>query len=87
MTSWLYVAFTIPAILLSPLAGVYVDRWSNKAILIISNLARGCFCQSGSLVPSITHSTKLCLLLAFLYFRSFTIFWSGRNSIHSKIGP
>ncbi len=43
MTSLLYVAFTIPAILLSPLAGVYVDRWSNKAILIGSNLARGIF--------------------------------------------
>lgn len=24
MTSWLYVAFTIPAVLLSPIAGVYV---------------------------------------------------------------
>src|ERR1700722_15119824 len=40
MTSWLYVAFTIPAVLLSPLAGVYVDRWSSKAILIFSNVAR-----------------------------------------------
>ena len=27
MTSLLYVAFTIPAIILSPVAGVYVDRW------------------------------------------------------------
>ncbi|HEY9785003.1 MAG TPA: MFS transporter [Candidatus Obscuribacterales bacterium] len=43
MTSWLYVAFTIPAVVLSPVAGVYVDRWSNRAVLIISNLARAFF--------------------------------------------
>jgi len=65
MTSWLYVAFTIPAVLLSPLAGVYVDRWSNKTILIVSNVARGFFVSLVGL-SSVTHSTKLCLLLAFL---------------------
>lgn len=64
MTSLLYVTFTIPAILLSPVAGVYVDRWSNKTILFISNLARAAFV---SLVAcaEISHSAKLCLLLAF----------------------
>ena len=35
------VAFTIPAILFGSLAGVYVDRWSKKSILVISNLVRG----------------------------------------------
>ena len=65
MTSWLYVAFTIPAVLLSPLAGVYVDRWSNKTILILSNLARSLFvCLIAS--ATVCHSTRLCLLLAFL---------------------
>lgn len=45
MTSLLYVAFTIPAVVLSPLAGVYVDRWSNKAVLVGSNLFRAmCVC-------------------------------------------
>lgn len=43
LTSWLYVAFTIPAVLLSPLAGVYVDRWSNKVILFGSNVLRAIF--------------------------------------------
>lgn len=43
ITSFLYVAFTIPAIILSPIAGVYVDRWSNKAVLVGSNVARGVF--------------------------------------------
>ncbi len=45
LTSYLYVAFTIPAVLLSPMAGVYVDRWSNKAVLVLSNLFRAaCIC-------------------------------------------
>jgi MFS family permease len=64
MTSWLYVAFTIPAVILSPVAGVYVDRWSNKAVLIVSNLARA-FCVALIMVPWIASAPKLCLLLAF----------------------
>jgi MFS family permease len=43
MTSLLYVAFTIPAVVLSPIAGVYVDRWSNRAVLVCSNLLRAAF--------------------------------------------
>jgi MFS family permease len=35
------VAFTIPAVLFGSLAGVFVDRWSKKAVLVISNLLRG----------------------------------------------
>jgi MFS family permease len=35
------VAFTIPAILFGTIAGVYIDRWLKRRVLIISNLARG----------------------------------------------
>ncbi len=35
------VAFTMPAILFGSLAGVFIDRWSKKAVLIVSNLLRG----------------------------------------------
>lgn len=35
------IAFTIPAMLFGSLAGVYVDRWSKKAVLVVSNLLRG----------------------------------------------
>ena len=37
------IAFTIPAILFGSLAGVYVDRWSKKSVLVLSNLFRGVF--------------------------------------------
>jgi predicted MFS family arabinose efflux permease len=35
------IAFTIPAVLFGSLAGVYVDRWSKVAVMVISNLFRG----------------------------------------------
>ena len=65
ITSWLYVAFTIPAIALGPVAGVYVDRHSNKLVLIVSNLARAFFVSMVAF-PWISSSPKACLALAFL---------------------
>jgi MFS family permease len=39
--SAIMIAFTIPAVLFGSLAGVYVDRWSKKAVMVVSNLVRG----------------------------------------------
>lgn len=39
--SSIMVAFTIPAMLFGSIAGVYVDRWSKKAVLVLTNLLRG----------------------------------------------
>lgn len=44
ISSWvsaMMIAFTIPAILFGSLAGVYVDRWSKKTVLVVTNLLRG----------------------------------------------
>ncbi|MDJ0725526.1 MAG: MFS transporter [Prochloraceae cyanobacterium] len=41
--SAIMIAFTIPAVLFGSLAGVYVNRWSKKGVLVISNLLRGIF--------------------------------------------
>lgn len=35
------VAFTIPAVLFGSVAGVFVDHWSKKAVLVTTNLLRG----------------------------------------------
>ena len=40
-TSYLYIAFTIPAILLTAVAGVYVDRWPRRLTLVAINVIRG----------------------------------------------
>ncbi len=39
--SSIMIAFTIPAVLFGSIAGVYVDRWSKKTVLVVTNLMRG----------------------------------------------
>lgn len=39
--SAIVLSFTIPAIMFGILAGVYVDRWQKKKVLLLTNLARG----------------------------------------------
>ncbi|XGV95754.1 MAG: MFS transporter [Leptolyngbya sp. BL-A-14] len=39
--SSIMIAFTIPAVLFGSIAGVFVDRWSKKTVLILTNLLRG----------------------------------------------
>ena len=41
LVSPIMIAFTIPAVLFGSLAGVYVDRWQKRSVLVISNLLRG----------------------------------------------
>lgn len=41
--SAIMIAFTVPAILFGSLAGVYVDRWQKKDVLVGTNLVRGGF--------------------------------------------
>jgi len=65
LTSWLYVAFTIPAVVLSPFAGVCVDRWSNRAVLIVSNLIRAFFVALVAL-GVVKQYPKVAFTLAFL---------------------
>lgn len=39
--SAIMVAFTIPAVLFGSLAGVFIDHWSKKQVLVVTNLLRG----------------------------------------------
>ncbi len=39
--SAIMIANTIPAVLVGSLAGVYVDRWPKKEVLVVSNIFRG----------------------------------------------
>ncbi len=41
--SSIMIAFTIPAVLFGSIAGVYVDRWFKKTVLVVTNLLRGGF--------------------------------------------
>ena len=39
--SLLILSFLVPAVLFSALAGVYVDRWDKRVVLILTNVLRG----------------------------------------------
>ncbi len=39
--SSIMIAFTIPAVLFGSIAGAFVDRWSKKNVLVVTNLLRG----------------------------------------------
>ena len=61
--SWLYISFTIPAIILTAIAGVFVDRLKKKHILIATNILRAILIL---LLPIIDNSLLGIYLLAFL---------------------
>ncbi|NJK41444.1 MAG: MFS transporter [Acaryochloridaceae cyanobacterium SU_2_1] len=39
--SSIMIAFTVPAVLFGSVAGVFVDRWSKKWVLVLTNVLRG----------------------------------------------
>ncbi|MGB3296346.1 MAG: MFS transporter [Phormidesmis sp.] len=49
------IAFTIPAVLFGSLAGVYVDRWRKKPVLVLTNLLRGLLV---ALIPALLWATQ-----------------------------
>jgi len=53
------VSFTIPAILFGSIAGVYVDRWNKKTVLVSSNILRGLLVISIPLLLWITKNSVL----------------------------
>lgn len=63
LQSWLYIAFTIPAILLTAVAGVFIDIWNKKAVMIITNILRGIIIL---LLPFFDKTLMSLYVLAFL---------------------
>jgi len=61
--SLLYVAFTIPAVLLTAVAGVFIDKWNKKHVLIVTNLTRAALI---ALLPLFSKTLFGIYALAFL---------------------
>ncbi|PSB31555.1 arabinose efflux permease [Chlorogloea sp. CCALA 695] len=74
--SAIMMAFTIPAVLFGSVAGVFVDRWSKKTVLVSTNILRGILVLSIPVLLWITQDWKaiaglpvgfgILLLLSFL---------------------
>lgn len=56
--SALMIAFTIPAVLFGSVAGVFVDRWSKKAVLVVTNILRGILVLSVPVLLWLTQGWK-----------------------------
>lgn len=61
--SLLYVAFTIPAVLLTAVAGVFIDKWNKKHVLIATNITRASLI---ALLPLFSKTIFGIYVLAFL---------------------
>jgi MFS family permease len=69
------IANTIPAVLFGSLAGVYVDRWHKKDVLVITNILRGLLLLSlpfllwltrGQVVANLPFGFEILLVVTFL---------------------
>jgi MFS family permease len=56
--SALMMAFTIPAVLFGSVAGVFVDRWPKKGVLVATNVWRGILVFSIPFLLWVTHDWK-----------------------------
>ncbi|MGI8500964.1 MAG: MFS transporter [Hassallia sp.] len=56
--SALMMTFTIPAVLFGSLAGVFVDRWSKKTVLVATNFWRGILVLAIPMLLWLTHDWK-----------------------------
>jgi MFS family permease len=80
----LMMSRAIPAMLVGPLAGVVLDRFDRRRIMIASDLVRGLIAL-GFILTLGHHQTWLLYLLSALLFMASPFFTSGRSAILPSI--
>lgn len=64
------LAYTTPSVLLSPIAGVYADRFDKRRLMMVTNLLRGgliLLVPASALVPYFQHVTWHLLVVTLLF--------------------
>jgi predicted MFS family arabinose efflux permease len=80
------LAFGIPSLLFGPLAGVFVDKWDRKGILIITSIIRGLLILL--IIPLIEQSMGLIFLVSFLLYTATQFFAPAEtSSIPELVAP
>lgn len=80
----LILAFSLPAIFFGAFAGVLVDRWSRKYIMVISNLIRGGLLL---LIPFWNHNATYLYLLIFLISAFMQVFAPAETATIPSVVP
>ncbi len=80
------VVMALPYVILGPLAGVYVDHWSRKRVMIVADLSRGILVLGYMLG---THPDRLWVLyvVGFLEATMSTFFTPARSALVANILP
>ena len=84
-TGLVFFAATLPNLLLSPIAGTFVDRWDNKEVMVVSDILRGALV----LVLPLAAITNIVLVypLIFLVTTISVFFRPARVAILPRIVP
>jgi MFS family permease len=84
-TGLVFVAATLPNLLLSPIAGTFVDRWNHKEVLIVSDILRAAIVL---LLPLVAISNVLLVYPMVFAITSISIFFRpARVAILPRIVP
>lgn len=66
-TSGALIAAAVPAIVTAPIAGVWVDRWDRRRVMLVADAARCVLIACLLLIPALGHAIPVGGELAFLY--------------------
>lgn len=85
-TGGVFMALTLPQLVLSPIAGVFVDRWNHKTTMIVSDLARAAI-VCGLFAVRSADQVWLIFILAFLQSSVSRFFFPARTAALPAIVP
>jgi len=86
--SFLSVVVALPVVLFGPLAGILVDRWDRRKVMLVSDSARTLLVLAIPLVALASNSLVLVYLIAFAVFLFGMFFNTSRLSIiPNLVGP
>jgi MFS family permease len=86
--SWLSVIVALPTVLFGPLAGILVDRWDRRKVMVVCDAARAVLVFAVPAVALATMNLALVYVIAFLVFLFGLFFNTARLAIiPNLVGP
>lgn len=86
--SWLSVIAALPAVLFGPLAGILVDRWDRRKVMVVCDTARAVLVLAVPTVALATMNLSLVYAIAFCVFLFGLFFNTARLAIiPNLVGP
>jgi len=84
--AWLLIALAIPTATIGLVAGVFVDRWDRKRVMVVSDILRG-FLTFGLVLAVTTNQLWLIYALAFCHASVGAFFAPARSAVIPLIVP